>query len=140
MGGNRGKLASMAGHAYLHAYWDAVPKYETSFPSRRFGSSDPEPRKAQALWMKQWEKRREADIYRASEMAKKITLKVDTTDQLNDLYEQLKDLPFGNTLVVDRGLTVFEGPTTVCIGFGPVAVERVPDVLKRDSTIVKMLL
>ena len=118
MGGNRGKMASMAGHAFLHAWWDS----EKRFPSRYGGLGG--------------DSLTESDLYRDSGFAKKVTLVVETTDELNALYEKLKDLPYGSTLVVDRGLTVFEGPTTVCVGFGPVEKEHVPDALKSLKVLI----
>ena len=104
MGGNRGKLASMAGHAYLHAWWDSNSR-----------ALDP-------VWLEPHVSR----DYRDSNFAKKVTLVVDTTERLTALYDTLKELPYGYTLVVDRALTVFEKPTTVCIGFGPIPRENVP--------------
>jgi peptidyl-tRNA hydrolase len=114
MGGNRGKLASMAGHAYLHAWWDADDR-----------ALDP-------VWL-------EPDVsrdYRDSGLAKKVTLVIDTTERLTALYDELKELPYGHTLVVDRGLTVFEQPTTVCIGFGPVSKYQVPEVIKNIKVLI----
>lgn len=124
MGGNRGKLASMAGHAYLHAWWDA-----------NYATSDKEPFTMQDV--KMFDKmNKDAQAYRESGFAKKVTLAVDTTEQLLALYERIKDLPHGKTLVVDRALTVFEEPTTVCIGYGPVHKRDVPYAL----SILKVLI
>lgn len=118
MNGNRGKFASMAGHAYLHAFWDSDSKYRSYYGG--LGGDSPG----------------NADLYKDSGFAKKVTLAVDTTEQLEALYERIKELPYGKTLVVDRGLTVFEGPTTVCIGFGPVPKREVPYSL----SILKVLI
>ena len=120
MGGNRGKLASMAGHAYLHTWWDA-----------QYGSGD---------MLITTQKEMQANAYMNSGLAKKVTLVVPTTEILQSLYDQLKHLPYGSTLVVDRGLTVFEGPTTVCVGFGPINRDDIPDVLKPNAGVVKLLL
>ena len=99
MGGNRGKLSSMAGHAYLHAYWDS----EKRFPNGEdyWGTIYLEPYK-----------------YRYNGNAKKITLVVDTDAELDAIYAQYKER-VGATRVVDSGLTVFDGPTLACIGLGP---------------------
>ena len=137
MGGNRGKMASMAGHAFLHAWWDAVEYEHIPFPSRGFGApQDQQIRDEQRRWMTGYQKFQHASRYKDSGFAKKVTLVVETTDELNALYEKLKDLPYGSTLVVDRGLTVFEGPTTVCVGFGPVEKEHVPDALKSLKVLI----
>lgn len=118
MGGNRGKFASMAGHAYLHAWWDS----EKRFPSHYGGLGG--------------DSLTESDLYRDSGFAKKVTLAVDTTEQLLALYKRIEHLPHGKTLVVDRALTVFEEPTTVCIGYGPVHRRDVPYAL----SILKVLI
>ena len=114
MGGNRGKLASMAGHAYLHAWWDSD-----------LSALDP-------IWLEPHISR----DYRDSGFAKKVTLVVDTTDRLLDLYNTLKEHPYGNTLVVDRALTVFEQPTTVCIGFGPIPKSEVPPQISELKVLI----
>lgn len=118
MGGNRGKLASMAGHAYLHAWWDSERKYSSYYGS--LGGDSPG----------------NADLYKDSEFAKKVTLAVETTEQLEARYKRIKDMPYGKTLVVDRGLTVFEKPTTVCIGFGPVPRREVPYAISTLKVLI----
>lgn len=89
MKGSRGKLASSAGHAYLHAYWDAAVR----FP-------------------------RPAESYTVG-LAYKVTLKVDTVHELRVLEEAYRET-HGVSLVVDAGLTVFDGPTAVCLGIFPI--------------------
>lgn len=95
MGGIRGKLGTQAGHAYLHAYWDALDKY-------------PE----------------EAKLYRDSQMAFKITLVVPTVEDLEKLHTHYRNV-CGVSLVIDAGRTVFKNedgtpcPTTTCLGIGP---------------------
>ena len=88
MGGNRGKLAAMAGHAFLHSYWDA----EVHFPSKA--------------------------VAYTKGIARKITLVVPTTVELKMLYNTLYG-QYPMSLVTDSALTVFDGPTTVCLGIGP---------------------
>ncbi len=93
MKGIRGKLAAQAGHAYLHAWWDAVDRHP----------------------FKAW-------TYRKSPRAYKIAL-VAPDDVPEDWYDELllgyRDVT-GVTKVVDAGLTVFDGPTLTCIGIGPI--------------------
>lgn len=114
LGGNRGKLASMAGHAYLHAFWNAESK--ELYPD--------------------WLEPHNSVLYKDSGFTKKVTLVVDTTERLTALYEKLKESPYGTTLVVDRALTVFEQPTTVCLGFGPVPKENVPEEIKELRVLI----
>jgi peptidyl-tRNA hydrolase len=104
MNGNRGKLAAQAGHAYLHAYWDAmtVPSDGSDYAHRM------EP----------------AFEYKRSGAAKKVCLVVDTVEELKALYEAYRPI-CGVSLVTDAGLTCFKEPTTTCLGIGPIADDQV---------------
>lgn len=111
MGGIRGKLATQAGHAYVHCGWDAQDR----FPEHMLA-------------------------YRNSGHAYKITLVVDTVEDLEKLHEAYKDVT-GVSLVKDAGFTVFKNedgtpcPTVTCLGIGPL-----PDRLKADNlTLLKTL-
>lgn len=93
--GIRGKMASQAGHAFLHSFWDAEERF-------------PEVAKA----------------FKYSMQAKKITLVVDTDEDLlylNSLYIDI----CGVSLVKDAGLTVFKEPTITCLGIGPISEDDV---------------
>lgn len=92
MGGNRGKLAAQAGHAFLHAYWDSENRFNYHTVN--------------------------AD-YRASGKATKVTLVVDTVSELEALRDAYRSV-CGVSLVTDAGLTCFGGPTTTCLGIGPI--------------------
>lgn len=98
MNGIRGKMFTQAGHGYLHAFWDA----EKRFPEA-------------------------AEIYKNSGFAKKITAVVETDSELTDLYEKFKD-KCGISLVVDRGLTVFNEPTQTFLGIGPLRQSEVGEL------------
>lgn len=89
MGGIRGKLGTQAGHAYLHAFWDAMDRH---------------PDLAQA--------------YRDTSHAYKITLVVDTVADLVAIQKAYKGKT-GVSLVKDAGFTVFNEPTVTCLGLGP---------------------
>lgn len=115
MNGIRGKLATQAGHAYLHSFWDAIDR---SFADG-FGNFN--------------ETYLQAKRYRSSERAYKITLIVDTVEQLKALQEKYKDI-CGTALVTDAGLTVFEEPTTTCLGIGPISEDNIGDDLKALKT------
>lgn len=112
MNGNRGKLAAQAGHAYLHAYWDAEDRYKTWFPNAV------------------------AYDYRRSGAAKKVCLVVETVDDLKALYEAYKPI-CGVSLVTDAGLTCFNGvPTTTCLGIGPIADDQIMDDLRELKVLI----
>lgn len=95
MGGIRGKLGTQAGHAYLHAFWDSQKRFPVV-----------------------------SEEYQNSQLAAKITLVVDTVEDLHKLHAAYRDV-CGVSLVVDAGRTVFKNadgtpnPTTTCLGIGP---------------------
>lgn len=103
MNGNRGKLAAQAGHAYLHAFWDSESRFD--------GSDD-------ILEMSP------AEYYRFSGRATKVCLIVETVDDLKALHDFYKPI-CGVSLVTDAGLTCFDGPTTTCLGIGPISEDKV---------------
>lgn len=111
MNGNRGKLAAQAGHAYLHAYWDAEDRFDD------------------------WVKVEDSDchdeitlnthmLYKQSGRATKVCLIVETVDDLKALHDFYKPI-CGVSLVTDAGLTCFDGPTTTCLGIGPISEDKV---------------
>lgn len=106
MNGNRGKMSTQAGHAFLHGYWDSV---------RRFPDM--------------------AKAYQDSDYAYKITLVVESTENLEEIYNSYKDL-CGVTLVKDAGFTVFDEPTITCVGVGPIS----EDLIKDDLKALKLLI
>jgi peptidyl-tRNA hydrolase len=103
MGGSRGKLGSQAGHAYLHAFWDA----EARFPAM-------------------------AAAYRSG-LAFKITMSVPTVDELRALEAAYRDVcglslvkDAGRTVFKDEQGNPL--PTVTCLGLGPL-----PESLKGDD-------
>lgn len=112
LGGNRGKLASMAGHAYLHSWWDAMKINELNNDAYI-----------------------QATDYYNSEKAYKITLIVDTVEQLKDLQYYYKDI-CGTSLVIDSAITVFNEPTIVCLGIGPICEDKIDDNLKQLKVFI----
>ena len=108
MNGIRGKMCTQAGHAYLHAFWDAID-------------------------YKSVEKTNQALAYKGSDRAYKITLIVDTVDELRAIQEKYKDI-CGTSLVTDAGFTVFNEPTTTCLGLGPISEDNIGDDLKALKT------
>lgn len=113
MGGNRGKLASMAGHAYLHSFWDAM--------------------KTNKL---RWNQKAElGHLYKNSGIAVKITLVVPTSDELTKIQERYKDV-CGTSLVIDAARTVFSEPTTVCLGLGPLSIDMIGEDIKAMKVLI----
>jgi peptidyl-tRNA hydrolase len=104
MKGSRGKLASQAGHAYLHAFWNA--NYSKDIILRE-----------------------QANNYRKSERAYKITLIVDTTEELKLLHKKYKKI-CGTALIEDAGFTVFNEPTITCLGIGPINEQNIGEDLR----------
>ena len=119
MNGVRGKLASMSGHAYLHAFWDAT------IPNANHTTiSEPN-----ILAKKQ----EQALAYAHGDHAYKITLIVDTVDELKALQEAYRNV-CGTALVTDAGFTVFNEPTTTCLGIGPIQEDKIGEDLKALKT------
>lgn len=121
MKGVRGKMCTQAGHAYLHAFWDALGKNVLNDFDMDLIQ---EKKEAQALAYKN----RDGDGH-----AYKITLVVDTVDELKALQERYKNV-CGTSLVTDAGFTVFEEPTTTCLGLGPISEDNIGDDLKAIKT------
>ncbi len=112
MGGNRGKLAAQAGHAYLHAWWNADQRFR-SYYGGLGGDHIAAP-----------------ELYKDSNAAVKVCLICETTENLLTLYENYKDI-CGATLVKDAGRTVFNEPTITCVGIGPIKrADRGEDLTK----------
>lgn len=122
MKGVRGKMCTQAGHAYLHAYWNAI---ETRWDEN--ASCYVHPNKSayeQAMAYQD----RDGDGH-----AYKITLIVDTVEELRTLQEKYRGI-CGTSLVTDAGFTVFDEPTTTCLGLGPISEDNIGDDLKALKT------
>lgn len=104
MNGIRGKMCTQAGHAYLHACWAS----ERRFPEY-------------------------VNAYKDSQRAKKITLVVESVEELKALQAAYIDV-CGTSLVTDAGLTVFKEPTTTCLGIGPLPEDKIGADLKALKT------
>lgn len=101
-----GKLAAQAGHAYLHAWWDADQRVHPMNADLEY-----------ALPESYYEK--VMIPYRYDNDARKIALVVDTVQELEELYETFKP-HMGATIVDDCGYTVFDCTTTTAVGLGPI--------------------
>lgn len=120
MNGIRGKMCTQAGHAYLHAFWDA--NY----------AANAEPFTTEEVLIAT-RKVEQAQAYYNSDRAYKITLVVDTVDELKALQDKYKDI-CGTSLVTDAAFTVFNEPTTTCLGLGPIFEENIGDDIKSLKT------
>jgi peptidyl-tRNA hydrolase len=103
-----GKLAAQAGHCYLHAWWDAELRLMYDYKNW-----NTEGRPSLTSYGEI------CSIYRDSDDARKITLVVDTVDELRELYDTFRP-HMGATLVEDCGYTVFDQPTITGVGLGPI--------------------
>ena len=99
MNGNRGKMISQGGHAFLHAFEDSINRFK-----------------------------RATREYLESGKAYKITLYVETTQELFELKKKYEDI-CGVALITDAAHTVFKEPTTTCIGIGPIRESQRDPVL-----------
>ena len=104
IGGVRGKMCTQAGHAYVHTMINAM----TETPEL-------------------------AEAYLNNGHAYKITLIVDTVEELKQIQEKYKD-KVATKLVTDAGFTVFKEPTTTCLGLGPISEDMIGDDLKAIKT------
>ena len=108
-----GKLAAQAGHAYLHAWWDAEDRLMFDSWSEDSEYLNTYKKKLSSYYIEVMEPYREGDD------ARKIALVVDTVEELEQLYEEFRP-HMGATLVDDCGYTVFECTTTTAVGLGPI--------------------
>lgn len=131
MNGIRGKLGAQAGHAYLHAYWDAEQRFgEDAYPLN-YGSMAEYPL---GSGHRIYRYQRDIVEYRKGPRAYKICLVVDTVDDLRALENEYKDI-CGVSLVTDAGFTVFNEPTTTCLGIGPLRDSEKTDSLRNLKTL-----
>ena len=131
MNGIRGKMCTQAGHAYLHAFWDSITPYSGPWwDQNNIVDADAENIERFEI-MKS--KIKQGYAYAASDRAYKITLIVDTVEELKALQEKYKDV-CGTSLVTDAAFTVFTEPTTTCLGLGPIAEENIGDDIKSLKT------
>ena len=132
MNGIRGKLAVQASHATLHAYWDAQDRFDEDAYPHNFGSMAEFPLGSGHRIYKYQDVIKQ---YRNGPRAYKICLVVDTVDQLKEIEAEYRDI-CGVSLVTDAGFTVFDEPTTTCLGIGPLLDSEKTDTLKGLKVLV----
>lgn len=124
MNGNRGKLAAQAGHAYLHAWWDAIrPRNLTKWDEEK-GYNVPD------LTIVD-----NALKYSHEGKAVKVCLVVPDVPDLLPLFDAYKHKT-GVSMVTDAGLTCFNEPTTTCLGIGPICEEDIGNDLKDLKVLI----
>lgn len=104
--GNRGKMMSQAGHAFMHCWWKAMWRFPI------------------AAWRYKW-----------SGKATKVTLVVDTIAEVEALYEAYRGR-VGTSLVRDAAKTVFDKPTVTCLGLGPISDDQIMDDLRELKVLI----
>ena len=99
MKGIRGKMCAQAGHAFVHCNWIAAKQ----FPDQ-------------------------LEAYMNSDHAYKIVLITETVEQLKELQKAYEN-KCATRLITDKGFTVFDEPTTTCLGIGPIQEDLIgPDI------------
>ena len=99
----KGKTAAQAAHASLTAAEDAARR--------------------RADWYEEWKEGGQ----------KKVVLKVQTEDELRDVYRKARSAKLPASLIEDAGLTQLEPGTATCVGVGPGpddAVDAITGTLK----------
>jgi peptidyl-tRNA hydrolase len=121
MQGNKGKMCAQAGHAYLHAWWDAEELVKHLDMVSQFPDD--------TCMMERGRLMEVMEDYRRKDDARKIALLVDTDEQLEALYDAYRDYT-GAVRVIDCGYTVVEPDTMTCVGIGPLKDEEKGNDLK----------
>lgn len=112
-GGNRGKMMAQAGHAFLHAFWNAQERIDGNGPHR-------------------------ASQYQFSGAAVKIVLVAENEAALRTYFKAMDEnqIGIGITLVTDAARTVFPEPTVTFLGIGPITANEAPDWLKELRVLI----
>lgn len=120
MQGNKGKMCAQAGHAYLHAWWDAEQlKKRLKWKAQRFEIPNEDYYDLCDVMF----------TYQNGNDARKIALLAETDEDLLQLAEDYKGFT-GVTIVKDAGYTVVEPGTMTCIGIGPLRDEEKGDDIR----------
>jgi len=81
-------------------------------------SAAEEARKNKYSWWRAW----------MNEGQCKIVLKVNSLEELRELYEEALKSDLPAALIVDRGLTELKPGTTTCLGIGPAPIELIDKI------------
>ena len=110
---NVGKKMAQAGHAALAALSNIVREKLAETPHGTY-SANIEVTPEMAHWL--------LGIF------KKVVLKVESEEELLEVYQRAKDAGLTAHLITDSGLTTFDGPTNTCISVGPNYAEDVDKI------------
>ena len=69
--------------------------------------------------------------YDNTSLHRKITLVAKNEHALRRAQKECEQLNIPCYLVIDAGLTVFDGPTVTCLGIGPVLKENLPTFIQK---------
>jgi PTH2 family peptidyl-tRNA hydrolase len=97
----KGKMCAQAAHASIHCLLDSV-LYDVG------------PSKIQVDWLTQG--------------MTKICVRVDSEEQLLDVYQKARDANLEAHLITDAGLTEFAGPTKTCLAIGPNRADKIDKI------------
>jgi peptidyl-tRNA hydrolase, PTH2 family len=97
----KGKMCAQAAHASIHALLDSV-LYDVG------------PSKLMVEWLTQG--------------MTKICVRVDSEEQLLEVYQQAKAANLEVHLITDAGLTEFKEPTKTCLSIGPDRADKINKV------------
>jgi len=68
----------------------------------------------------------------------KVTLQVESEEDLRQVFQQAKEAGLEAHLIIDSGRTEFDGiPTATAVGIGPDEVSKIDKVTGRDSSLGK---
>lgn len=62
---------------------------------------------------------------------KKVVVKVNSEEELLEIYQQAKDAGLTTELITDSGLTTFDGPTNTCVGIGPNYADEIDKITRK---------
>lgn len=105
----KGKMISQGAHASMKVFFDLMKKdnnqYSFTLPDGSLGEE-----------MKDW----------LDGIFTKVTVSVNSLEELNQIYDAVKDAGLPVSKIEDLGLTEFKGvPTVTAIAIGPAAAEKI---------------
>ena len=105
-----GKLAAQVAHASMSSFLKHFSKIDENLIPKNRASHD----KNVERWMKKG--------------STKVCLKVNSEQELLDVFQACKDAKIPNALIRDAGHTVFPEPTLTCLGIGPFNSDKIDKV------------
>ncbi len=112
----KGKACSQAAHASMKVFFDLMKCVQDKNSSNYSFSVD---NPAVRDWVEG--------------LFTKITVSVNSEEELLSLYNQAKDAGLLCSLILDAGLTEFKEPTYTCVAIGPDLVEKIDPITSKLS-------